>query len=90
MREYYAVYYDEQDDPARPVGLYRRGGGGDSESYHPRTGWSHTDYWLRIRRGEPDKHLVPVDEARALEVQHYFDEAWRDRLRDEAQGDAGT
>ncbi len=33
---------------------------------------------------------MPVDEARALEVQHYFDEAWRDRLRDEAQGDAGT
>ena len=49
------------------------------DAYHPRTGWRTTDYWLRTARGEPDKHLVPVDEKRAQELQQHFDRMWADR-----------
>jgi hypothetical protein len=33
----------------------------------------HTDYWIRVARGEPDKHLIEVDEVAAKETQKYFD-----------------
>ena len=82
--EYYAVYRDEDQPPERPSGVYRRmyDGAGRSvadDAYHPRTGWRTTDYWLRTARGEPDKHLVPVDEKRAQELQQHFDRMWAGR-----------
>lgn len=75
---YYRVYYEADEPYDRPKGLYRRehdaaGRVVASEAYHPRTGWSHTDYWLRTARGEPDKHLVKVDEEAALETVAHFD-----------------
>jgi len=75
---YYRVYYDGNEPYEHPKGLYRRvrddaGRVVASEAYHPRTGWSHTDYWLRTARGEPDKHLVEVDGAAAGKTRAQFD-----------------
>ena len=71
---YYLVYADEQAPPDKPRGLYRRvfsdGRIIASEADHPRLGWHQTDYWLRLQfKGEGDKHLVEVDEQRALQTQ---------------------
>lgn len=83
---YYLVYLDERDPPDQPIALYRRQRDDDArlvadESYHPRTGWSPTDYWLRTARGEPDRHLVEVDEGRAVEAQQAFLAMHGDGLR---------
>ncbi len=74
---YYAVYVDEDDPVDQPVGLYRRDVDPDgrvtlAESYHPRTGWSPTDYWRRLQWDGVERHLVEVDEQRAQIVQDYF------------------
>lgn len=39
----------------------------------PSRGWIINAYWLGIARGEPDMHLVEVDETRALLTQQAFD-----------------
>lgn len=82
--EYFAVYRNEDQPADRPSGLYRRvyddsGRGVGDDAYHPRTGWHLTDYWLRIGRGEPDRHLVPVDEQPAQQLQQHFDRIWAER-----------
>ena len=82
--EYFAVYDDEDDPLDDPGGLFRRANDETgrltaSDAYHPRTGWQLTDYWLRTARGEPDLHLVPVDERRAQEIQELFDRIWAGR-----------
>lgn len=74
--KYYRVYPD-QDAPAdRPWGLYRRIWQDDvvvgEDSYHPRTGWSRTHYWMTTARGEPDKFLVEVDAVAAEQTRRAF------------------
>ncbi len=84
MTDYHLVYRHEGAHLDRPSGLLRRVRDGTGEvvaedAYHPLTGWSRTDYWLRTARGEPDKYLVRVDEERAQEIVRYFDDLWRGR-----------
>lgn len=74
---YYLVYRDEQAPADRPWGLYRRvyedGRVVAEDSYHPRTGWSQTNYWMAIAfKGESERHLVEVDEQRAVQAQEAF------------------
>lgn len=74
---YYAVHVDEGDPLDAPVGLYRRDLDVQvrevlAEAFHPRTGWTPTDYWRALRWDGTERHLVEVDVDRAAVVRDLF------------------
>lgn len=80
---YYLAYPDDKAPADQPWGLYRRVYDDEgqiiaSEAYNPKWGWIINDYWLRLTRGEPDMHLVEIDDIGALQTQQAFDALPRD------------